>query len=235
MKLRFLAAFLAIAAFVPAVAAGAQSPEDRASALTAVADGTNGSIAGAQPVVSFSPGGGTRASMPPQTAPQVYRREPTLEAMDGGLVLKHLRLLELADGNLAAGTARASSQSDVVEITVMGTKITAEEIRAESRATCDGPGTAAQAAAGSHLVGLTIGGERVAVEDINTVSRVTETPAGRVEVSALSVRPAASGIGWTTVALTIRTESAPLPYPFEPTTVKATYELGIASTSLTCA
>ena len=236
MKHRVVAALLVIMALLPSVASGAE-PEDRASALRASADHLDGTVGFVgETIVYASPGSGAEVNMPPQTgAARAWHDGGTMAVMDEVFTLRRIDSDDYASGNLRAGTAVADSRTQSVEIGVMGTQIRAQSVQAVSRATCDGPGTATGAATGSHVTGLEIDGEEITVGDVNQVTRVVEVGDHTIEVSALDVRRAASGNGWTTTGLLVRVRTvAPLPSPFKPSEVITELRVGEATTRLTC-
>ena len=236
MKHRVMAALLMVAALVPSIATGAE-PADRASALRASADHLDGTVGFVgETIVYASPGSGAEVSMPPQTGAAHARRDGgTGSVLGETITYRRVDSDDYASGNLRAGTAVADSRTQAVEISVMGTQIRARSVRAVSRATCDGPGTAATAAAGSHVTGLEIGGEETAVSDVNQVAKVVEVGDHFIEVSALDVRRSASGEGWTTTGLLVRVRTVvPLPSPFKPSEVTTELRIGEATTRLTC-
>ena len=231
-------AVLMVLAALPAVAT---TPEDKALSLTAVAD-NNRSYAlrfNNHTTVTMGGAGTAQVVMPPQTEPSVAGRDPgTIFVLDNTASMSHGRITNRAAGNLADGTAVASSHAEDISLQVQGVEITMESLRAESHMNCDGPLTPAEAAAGSLVASLRVDGERVPVGEPNAVRHRVDTPDGLgfVEVAPLSVVANDDGSGWTTTALliTVGTRTPWVASPDEITTEQGV-RLGVASTSVECA
>lgn len=240
MMLRGFRALVVMLALVPATGVMAQTPTDKATALHAFADHLDGGTMGPgdQRVIYIDPGGAADVTMPPQTGPDTQRSPGGSFSVLGGITVERSAKEDFADGNLAAGTAVATSTSDLVDITVADHTISARGIKAVANASCDKPGTAEEAAAGSTIASLVIDGFEVPVGRPNQFSTRIDLPdaKGWIDIDALTVTPAGSGTGWTTEGLSITVHNVidgPPPLKRMPFTHELT--IGLASTSLTCA
>jgi hypothetical protein len=225
---RAIVMVLALALSALPAGAGATT-EDRALALHARAAHLDGWAQAPNGGKFFylDEGGTAEVRMPPQTGAAVDRRPGGTTSVANTIFVRQDRKEDIADGNLAAGTASASSSSDAVTVTVPGAAtIAARIVRSIARATCDGPSTVATASEGSEIAGLTINGQAVPVGEPNQVSRTTVVGDTRVTVEALRVVPTADGTGWSTVGLIVQVEAGG---------TNTELWLGTTSASLTCA
>lgn len=235
---RFMVLLL-LMALVPSAAARAED-SDKALSLRAFADHLDGGLVSPsdEEVLAIDPWGHAEVSMPPQTDGSTARSTRTTAYLMGDvLVVERDDKEDIANGNLAAGTVEASSYTRNLKISVMGVGIDVRGVRAESRANCDGPLTPEQAAAGSSVASLVIDGQTYAVGEPNQFSTTVDLPdgKGRIDIDALTVRPAHDGTGWTTTGLRLRVHAfLPPPWSADSSTV-AELVVGTAKTEITCA
>jgi hypothetical protein len=191
------------------IPAGAASPK-AAESLHASAraySGENLAVAGTDVITTYY-GFGAHVTMPPQVeAAVVENRGVSTSAVDEPLiVMSHWR--EVADGDLAAGTAFASTRNEHLEIHLGGTTITATGVRSFARASCAETLTAEQASAGTAVASLAVGEDTVTLAPGERHEVQLPDGVGVIELQTAMVAPAEDGTGWTTTALVVRYGSA---------------------------
>jgi hypothetical protein len=221
------------------------APEGHATGLHAVADPSDGRAVdiNGHTVVYMAPGVGAEVTMPPQSD-AVVRSRPggSLHLLNNEIVTRNGWEEQIADGNLADGTAAASTTQEDLHLRIesLDVTITVESIRSVSRTDCAGESSAATASAGSAVAGLRINGEPIDVlSEPNGPGHIFTAPddRGYVEIQTMQVEPHAESNGWTTTALLVRAGTLVPTVVTVPDEVPITHELafGITATTVDCA